>query len=464
MNTELSIAQCQQARLARDARFDGRFFIAVKTTKIFCRPICPATAPKETNVEYFPCAVMALDSGYRPCLRCRPDSAPGSWAWLGASTTFQRAVQLIEQGALQESNLTELSDRLGITDRYLRQLFNTHLGMSPKRYAQYHQLMFAKQLLHNSNLVVADIALASGFNSVRRFNDAFQTILKLTPSQVRKSAKVSSSVIQMQIAFRQPMNWAHMLAFYRLRAVTGVELIDEESYQRTFVHNGAQGWFKVMPANENTLSLELIIDDVSQIKSVISRIRRMLDLDANTALIEEHLSQSSLRSILSPGLRIPGVWDVWEAGVRAILGQQVSVAGAITQLNRLVAALGYSLDDTPCFGDIDNACFFPEPMSVLNSDLMFFKMPQSRKDTLHRFADFIQSNRDTDPEQWLDIKGIGPWTINYAKLRGQSNPDCFLVSDLIVNRVVEKLDPTTTSESVSPWGSYATFHCWNAYS
>ena len=178
--SELTSQQCQRARLSRDSRFDGHFFTAVKTTGIFCRPICPANPPHERNVEYFANQAHALQAGYRPCLRCRPESAPGSYAWKGVETTFQRAINLIDRGELQDSSLSSLAIRLGISDRYLRLLFKKYIGMPPKQYAQYQQLMFAKQLLHSSNMSIADIAYASGFNSLRRFNDAFQKKLKLT--------------------------------------------------------------------------------------------------------------------------------------------------------------------------------------------------------------------------------------------------------------------------------------------
>lgn len=220
----LTMQQCQRARVSRDGRFDGYFFVAVKTTGIFCRPICPANLPHESNVEYFGNQAQALQAGYRPCLRCRPDSAPGSWAWKGVETTFQRAMTLIGQGELQRHNLVELSARLGISDRYLRQLFQQYLGMSPKQYAQYQQLMFAKQLLHTSNMSIGDIAIASGFNSVRRFNDAFQKKLRLAPRDTRKQTAAASGRAskQLRLVYRPPFNWSHLLNFYRKRAICGM--------------------------------------------------------------------------------------------------------------------------------------------------------------------------------------------------------------------------------------------------
>ncbi|WP_241033727.1 DNA-3-methyladenine glycosylase 2 family protein [Vibrio maerlii] len=431
--------------MARDPRFDGRFFVAVKTTKIFCRPICPANLPKEENVEYFEHSSQALEAGYRPCLRCRPDSAPQSWAWKGTETTFQRAMSLIDDGALQQGSLAELSERLGISDRYLRQLFNEHLGLSPKQYALYQQLMFAKQLLHTSQLSITDVAYASGFNSVRRFNDAFVKSLKLAPNQVRKDAKGSASNT-LTLSYRGQLNWQHMLDFYRLRALDGIETVIEDAYQRRVEVNGQQAWFSAKNTGK-ALEVEFEIEDLKQVRHLVKGIRRLFDLDADTDVIESHLKLVSPELVSTQGIRIPGVWSTWEAGVRAILGQQVSVKAAIGQLNLLAQQLNGNQH-------------FPTISEVANADLDFLRMPQSRKETLKRFAIYNLDNPNTHPQEWLTLKGIGPWTVSYALLRGLSEPDCLLDKDLIVKRVMDKF-PSITTAAVSPWGSYATFHCWS---
>jgi len=443
----------QRAREARDSRFDGRFFVAVKTTKIFCRPICPAPAALERNVEYFDHAAQASAAGYRPCIRCRPESAPGSWAWLGSATTLQRALILVEQGALQTATLAQLGARLGISDRYLRQLFRRHLGLGPKQYALHHQLMFAKQLLHNSNLSISDIGLASGFNSVRRFNDAFQKMLRLTPSQLRHQNAPSGVDRQLTLAFRPPLDWAHLLAFYRLRAVASVEQVGTDSYERTFQLNNRSGSLRVEPASPTTLRMTFQLEDMSQLRPLVARVRRMFDLDADLATIEEHLLSTPLAPLVRPGLRIPGVWNCWEAGIRAILGQQISVRAAITLLNRFVEQLGAPTPE-------GSNRLFPEPAAVLASDLLFLAMPASRRATLHTFAAALAAQPDRPPDSWISLKGIGPWTIHYAKLRGLSEPDCFLATDLVVKKALQTLPPLATAD-LSPWGSYATFHCWN---
>ncbi|WP_394126524.1 DNA-3-methyladenine glycosylase 2 family protein [Vibrio hepatarius] len=447
--TSLTQNDCHIARMARDRRFDGRFYVAVKTTGIFCRPICPANLPKEENVEYFLDKAQALQAGYRPCLRCRPDSAPSSWAWKGVEATFQRAVNLIEQGALTHSSLTDLSERLGISDRYLRKLFTQHIGMSPKQYAICYQLMFAKQLLHTTKLTITDIALASGFNSVRRFNDAFKQTLKLAPSQIRKDTNLDNRMNHVDLAFRGPLDWQHMLDFYQLRSIEGLEQVTPESYQRYIRIEDCRGWFAISNPKSGVMRVEFKLDDMTKLRTLVNQVRRMFDLDSDVLQIESQLSEIEPELITRSGIRIPGVWSPWEAGVRAILGQQVSIKAAIGQLNLLTQTL-----------QPNGVTHFPTPQEISQADLSFLKMPQSRKETLSRFADYMVEHSDEPLDNWLDLKGIGPWTVNYARLRGKSEPNCFLDSDLVVKKACQKFTHLTT-ETVSPWGSYATFHCWS---
>lgn len=448
--SQLTDKQCREARYARDSRFDGVFFVAVKTTGIFCRPICPANPPKEPNVEYFANASLALNAGYRPCLRCRPDSAPASPAWMGVETTFVRAVKLIDEGALSSGSIVTLAERLGISERYLRSLFDRYMGVSPKQYALHSQLMFAKHLLHSSRMSITDIGYASGFNSTRRFNDAFIKVMRLSPRQLRKSSEDKQAENHVQLTFRPPFDWQYMLDFYRCRAIEGVEEIGNNAYQRHIVINGSKAWFRAQRTKANMLDIEFELEDPKQLRHLITQIRRMFDLDVDIAKVEAFLGHSCSTLVKHSGIRIPGVWSPWEAGVRAILGQQVSVKAAIGQLNLLVATLS----------DSENQhSYFPSASQVATADLSFLRMPSARKETLKRFAQFMENNSQQHPSQWIEIKGIGPWTIQYALLRGLSEPDHLLVGDLVVKRFIEQ-HPEITKESVSPWGSYATFHCW----
>ncbi|MCC5517435.1 DNA-3-methyladenine glycosylase 2 family protein [Vibrio splendidus] len=449
-NSTLTSEQCHLARYARDARFDGMFFTAVKTTGIFCRPICPASPPKEENVEYFSHQAQALKAGYRPCLRCRPDSAPFSPAWKGVETTFLRALQLIDHGALNSGSIVDLATRLGISDRYLRTLFDNYIGVSPKQYSLYSQLMFAKQLLHTSSMSITDVGFASGFNSTRRFNDAFLKELQLSPSQIRRTKLSENLSNHIQLVFHGPLDWNHLLGFYRRRMIEGVEDVGEDYYKRTVNVNGSKGWFKATLAKENRLDIEFELDDISQLRSLITNIRRMFDLDVDIAKVEAFFTTIDPNLVAKSGIRIPGVWSAWEAGVRAILGQQVSVTAAIGQLNLLVREIS----------DAHEKVYFPTPKQIAEADVSFLRMPGSRKETLKRFAEYMVDNEAEHPSKWIELKGIGPWTIQYALLRGLSEPNHLLVGDLVVKKFIEHRLAINT-ESVSPWGSYATFHCWN---
>lgn len=441
----------RQARLSRDARFDGVFFIAVKTTHIFCRPICPANLPKEENVDYFLTAAQAIEAGYRPCLRCHPDSAPKSYRWMGTATTFERAVKAIEQGILTTHSVVELAEKLGISERYLRQLFDQYLGMSPKRYALYQQLLLAKQLLHRSAMSVVDIAFACGFNSLRRFNDAFSKHFMMAPTQLRRQHSSTTSEYTILLPYKGKLAWTHIRDFYALRAIDGIEEVTETAYSRHLLHQGQQIKFCISPSENSNMKLTFELEDIRQLRYLISQVRRQFDLDADTDVIEQHLEQCQPGLVKLSGIRLPGVWNTWEAGVRAILGQQVTIKGAIGQLNLLVQT---------CYEGQPKPWYFPTPEQIFALDLSFLRMPNSRKETLKRFAQFMVEHTDAPVTQWLDVKGIGPWTVQYAQLRGDGQVDCFLEGDLIVKKAMHQL-PNVTAKSVSPWGSYATFHCWN---
>lgn len=461
----LSAADCRRARMTRDARFDGLFFIAVKTTGIFCRPVCPATPPLEVNVEYFDHAAKAFLAGYRPCLRCRPDSAPGSCAWRGTDTTFTRALGLIDAGALQNADLPALAERLGISDRYLRRLFQQRLGLSPKAYALFGQVMFAKKLLHETSLSVSDICSAAGFNSLRRFNDAFLKQMQLAPSAIRRDKKLNSELC-LSLAYRPPINWSAMLDFWRKRSLTGVEWVEGNSYGRTFSlcdsasGMSAQGSFEVeqVKAN-NALQLRVQIDNSALLKPLVVRIRQILDLDADINLIERQLSEApGFKNMLTPGLRIPGIWHPFEAGVRAILGQQVSVAAARTHLERLVSALAEPLNASR------ERYIFPTAKAIATSELEMLKMPASRRETLRCFAQWYQHHGEREPvTAWLELKGIGPWTLDYVQMRALGHTDIWLAGDLGIKKALVHLaeDGTFDNEQLKPWRSYATFHLWN---
>jgi AraC family transcriptional regulator, regulatory protein of adaptative response / DNA-3-methyladenine glycosylase II len=443
--------QYRQARLSRDARFDGLFFVAVKTTGIFCRPICPATPPKEQNVAYYAMAQLAMQAGYRPCLRCRPESAPHSFAWKGVDTTVERGLMLLAEHP--DLSVAEISAKLGITDRYFRQLFQQKLGISPKQYQLFEQLLFAKQLLHQSALTVEHIAQASGFLCARRLQDNLKRHTSLTPSQIRQIPRRPSQLIEVELPFRPPYNWPHVRDFLARRAVAEMEEVKPGSYARTFSLNTCKGWFSATyQATKTCFTISLEIDKLSHVKTVLAEISRILDLNADTKQISEQLLSSGLsENTLINGLRIPGIWSTFEAGCRAILGQQISVTAAVKLVATLVKELGEREQQK---------FYFPAPAAVAESDLSFLRMPESRKATLRSFAAHCAlEDVNTDLDAWKSIKGIGPWTIAYAKMRGQSQPDIWLDKDLVIKKQLATLH--IDAERVRPWRSYLTFQLWS---
>lgn len=458
-----SQALFRKARLSRDARFDGSFFIAVKTTGIYCRPICPAPSPKECNVEYFSTSIAALNHGYRPCLRCRPDSAPGSSAWKGNNTSFDRAISLINEGVLTSKSVCQLAERLGISSRYLNTLFRKNLGTSVKNYAQHQQLMFAKSLLQQTSMSITDIAFASGFKSLRRFNDCFQKKLKLTPSNLRKNKSTTTNQIRLFLSYRPPYAWLHLRDFLQKRAISPIEWTTKNSYGRTFSWrcNKSEsesefiyGQFTATHDNKkHGFKIKISISDINYLMPIINNIRRILDLDAAIENIDEQLQ--GLKGFNEPlclGLRVPGTWDLFEAGVRAILGQQISVIGALKLVSTLVERYGIKKGDMT---------LFPTPKNLLSGDLTELKMPNSRRETLKNFSRYMKENPKAPPDNWLEIKGIGPWTVAYAKMRGLSNPNIWLGSDLVIKKVVAHHNANLKPENASPWQSYLTLQIWN---
>lgn len=451
-NFDLTPSICRQARLARDRRFDGLFFIAVRSTGIYCRPICPAKLPQEKNVTYFHSSAAAANAGFRPCLRCRPDSAPGSPQWRGSESLFERALERIYQGDLSEMTMAEFSKQLGISERYLRTLFNTHIGTSAQQFIQHHRCLLAKQLLHETGLPVQEIAIASGFNSVRRFNDAFKKQLQMTPSDVRRTKLASAKQLTLSLAYRPPFDFNAMLNFLKRRQVNGIEWFDDDGYHRSFQFKQLKGSFCVgAAAQPNKLLLTLKLDQIGDIWPLVFHLRQRFDLDASSNIIEKRLSHGLTTEQIHSGLRIPLMWSLFEGGVRAICGQQVSVTAAHNLVADLVQHLGEPSGEH---------FFFPSAKAVLQADLSFLKMPQARQTTLREFARwYIEANSHT-VNDLLSIKGIGPWTVNYLKFRYLGEPDIELSSDLGVKHAINKLALSNPYDRVKPFRSYLTMQLW----
>ena len=473
----------ERARLARDPRFDGRFYVGVKTTGIYCRPICPANLPRSENVDFYRTAAAAAEAGFRPCLRCRPETAPGTPAWLGTSTTVKRGLKLIANGALDSGGIEDLSDRLGVSSRHLRRLFRKHLGASPQSVAHTQRLHFAKQLLDDSELPLNQVAIAAGFGSVRRFNDAFLNSYGRTPRELRKIRKQSrahtASSASVTLSYRQPFDWQGLLRYLSARAIPGVEIITQDCYKRSCRLEGRTSFLEVMSGSRpGTLKVTLHGFPVSDLYPAVRHVRTMLDLDAPLDSIMTVLNNDntlvSLTRVL-PGVRVPGAWDGFELAVRTILGQQVSVAGATTLAGRLAETLGDEITNNEFAEQAGIKRVFPAPGKLSHAKLEEVGIIRSRADAIRELSAQVHSGHiafdDTqDPEEFTrkitSIKGIGDWTAQYLCMRALRNPDAFPAADLGLQKALVPGDRLTTTELKSraedwrPWRAYAAMLLW----
>ncbi|MET0295666.1 MAG: AlkA N-terminal domain-containing protein, partial [Phenylobacterium sp.] len=340
---------CYRALVTRDVRFDGRLFTGVRTTGVYCRPICPARTPKLENIEFYPSAAAAQAAGFRPCLRCRPETSPDLGAWKGSSNTVSRALALIEGGALDDGDVEALAGRLGVGERQLRRLFKQHLGAAPVSVAQTRRVLLAKQLIHETRLPMAEVAMASGFGSVRRFNETFQQLFERPPAALRRAGSqeaAGGAGVSLKLAYKPPLDWDQLIAFLARRAIPGVETATPRRYARTLAIGTRRGVVAVEPGRGDHLVATVRFSDLTALPAVIARVRRVFDLAADPAAIGEHLSADPLLAPLvaqRPGLRAPGAWDGFELAVRAILGQQITVSAATRLAGKLVRAFGEPL-------------------------------------------------------------------------------------------------------------------------
>ncbi|MGQ4659973.1 AlkA N-terminal domain-containing protein [Lysobacter sp. F6437] len=475
---------CEQARLSRDARFDGLFFTAVTSTGIYCRPICPAPTPKRENVTYFSNAAAAETAGFRPCLRCRPELSPGDDSWRRGDATVARALKLIDQGALAEAPLANLAGRVGIGERQLRRLFVDRLGAAPLGVHGTRRLLFAKQLLTETMLPITEVALAAGFGSLRRFNAAFLEAYRMAPRDLRRRPRADiGEVLTLRLGYRPPYDFESMLGFLRTRALPAVEVVDADSYARVIAPpddepGQAPGWLRVSawPDGEHALRLQLHGVAPSRLLSIVARLRRMFDLDADPQAIASVLSgDSKLGPLLQrrPGLRLPSGWDGFEIAVRAILGQQVSVAAARMLATRLAHKYGRALE-TPFAPGLEH--IFPAPEALADADLSTIGVTRARAETIRNVARALLDGRvDFKPERtlddfvarWVALPGIGPWTTQYIAMRALGHPDAFPAEDLILRRVASDDDTALTArallaraETWRPWRAYCVIHLW----
>jgi AraC family transcriptional regulator of adaptative response / DNA-3-methyladenine glycosylase II len=478
---------CYRALQARDARFDGQFFTAVRTTGIYCRPICPAPTPRPENCFFLPSAAAAQAAGFRPCLRCRPEISPKLTQSFEGGAVVSRALRLIGEGALDETSLESLAGRVGVTERHLRRLFLQHLGASPSTVAQTRRILFAKQLLDETRLPVTEVGLAAGFNSLRRFNEVILKTYQRSPRELRRgredeTAGKQPSLTTLKLPYSQPLNWPAMAAFLQGRATAGVEEVGPDFYRRTIRLDGQPGLVEVryLPGQAYLLA-GIHFPKVTALGQIVERLRRIFDLGTNSLEIEAHLSRDPyLEKFVAalPGLRVPGAWDKFELAVRAILGQQVSVPAATTLAGRLVEKYGEPLTLEGLAGPVGRLRYiFPQPESLAGADISSLGMPKARAAAISSLAAAVAANPrlleeaaslEESIRQLSELPGIGPWTAQYIAMRALREPDAFPASDLGLLRAMQpengKLTPAQLekrAESWRPWRAYAALYLWS---
>lgn len=476
-----------RALQTRDVRFDGRLFVGVISTGVYCRPICPARTPKRENCRFFSGSAAAQGAGFRACLRCRPEIAPELPGWRGTSNTVSRALTLIADGFLdrEDGTVESLAMRVGMGARRLRRLFDQHLGVAPVVVAQSRRLLFAKQLLHDTTLSMTDVAIAGGFGSVRRFNHAFRSLYHRSPGELRRATTAATShlattaPVVLQIPYRPPYDWDSMLQYLRARAIDGLEVVEDGLYRRSVAHEGLTGGVTIEHRpDRHSLLATIRFPSVRALQAIVSCIRHQFDVEADVEAIAAHLSKDdALAPIIAarPGLRAPGCWDGFELAVRAVLGQQITVAAARRLGGTLVELWGNPLLHSE---DRRLTRTFPTARCLANADLSRLGMPAARRATITALAQAAISHpRLFTPggsieerlAQLQAIPGIGAWTAHYIALRAFREPDAFPATDLSLLRGATQLNDRgriTSSrllqraEAWRPWRAYAAQYLW----
>jgi len=478
--------RCYRAALSRDSRFDGWFVGAVHTTGIYCRPSCPAITPKPQNVSFFPTAAAAQQRGFRACKRCRPDASPGSPEWNVREDVVARAMRSIADGVVDRDGVGGLARRLGYSERHLNRLMTDELGAGPLAVARAQRTQTARLLIETTTMPMADVAFAAGFSSVRQFNDTVREVFAASPTQLRGArhgrtsllAPIAPSTVTVMLPARPPFDAHSLLQFLGARVVPGVETWDGTTYGRSLRLPHGAGTVALRP-HDSAVACTLTLGSLADLQTAVQRCRRLLDLDADPVAIDGQLGDDDVLAPLvrkRPGLRSPGAVDGAELLVRAILGQQVSVAGATTIAGRLAAAAGETAT-RPAAGDASQpSLLFPSPEALLAIDPATLPFPRSRRDALRAACAAIvagdlridaASDRREMEADLCRLPGIGPWTARYVAMRALGDPDVFMPTDLGVRHALERLglggDPksaTARAESWRPWRSYALHHLW----
>ncbi|MBB2909641.1 AraC family transcriptional regulator of adaptative response / DNA-3-methyladenine glycosylase II [Streptosporangium becharense] len=462
---ELDFTSCYRAVVARDARFDGRFYTAVTSTRIYCRPICPARTPSSRNVRFYRHAASAEAAGFRPCRRCRPELSPGDPGWDHRGDLVGRALRLIDEGVADDDGVTGLAGRLHITGRHLHRLFTTEIGAGPLAVARTKRLLLAKQLLTETRLPITDVAFAAGFGSVRQFNAVMKETYGFPPGELRDATGrgAAGDALTLRLHRREPYDAGTLIRFLRARAIPGLEHVDGTSYRRA-----VPGGTVTLTPRPDHVRLDVDIDDTRRLAWIVARCRRLFDLDADPEAISAALGETSLAPLVAarPGLRVPGAWDGFEVAVRAVVGQQISVAGARTILGRVAARAGRPI------GGEEPAHLFPTAAELAEADLGGLGLTGRRVATLKALAAKVAGGEiDLDGAQepaevvarLMEIPGIGPWTGSYVALRALRDPDAWPAGDLGLRRAMACLGiPDNHIERWRPWRAYAALHLWSS--
>jgi len=470
---------CMPAFYSRDARFDGRFFIGVVTTKIYCRPVCPVPFAKKSNVVWLASAAAAEAAGFRPCRRCRPQAAPGTPAWLGSSAVVSRALRLISEGALDDGDVNRLGERIGVGARQLRRLFVKHLGAPPLKIAITRRLHFAQTLIEETDLPITSIAMSSGFSSIRQFNHAMRTSVGKSPTEIRQlrdDIKPQRDGLVVRLPYRPPFCWRETLHFLKTKAIPGVETVERDCYRRTIEIEGVAGTIAVWQDGDNPqLVFQIDLPRVDFLMEIVERVRRIFDLGADPVQIATDLKRDPyLRPFLNslPGLRVPGAWDGFELSVAAILGQNLSARafGRNSSMKRLVEKLGRPI--TTSVRGLTH--LFPKPHELVNADLSMAGVFDERARAIRELARAVckgklsyQASKSLDEtiSRIRAIAGLDESTAHYIAMRVFSEPDAFPSADPGLQRIlgggdnpVSTVESMQTAEGWRPWRAYAAMH------
>ena len=469
----LDAERCYRAAQSRDERFDGWFYVAVRTTGIYCRPSCPAVTPKRANVDFYRSSAAAQQRGFRACKRCRPDAAPGSPEWDVRGDVVARAMRLIADGVVDRDGVEGLAIRLGYSARHVHRVLVEQVGAGPLALARAQRAQTARVLIETTNLSMTDVAFAAGFGSVRQFNDTVREVFAAPPGELRRKSHRGEVVdeigsVTVRLSARMPFSGRDVFEFVGARAVPGVEWWDGEVYERVLSLPHGHGVVAAQPAADH-VSATFRLTDWRDLAPAVRRVRRLFDLDADPVAVDAALGDDPILMPLvleRPGLRAPGSVDPAETVVRAVVGQQVSVSGARTVTGRIAEVCGEPLT----LGHDRLSRAFPSMERLADSPADALPMPTSRADTIRRVASLVADreivldpgiDRAAVAAQLLDVRGIGPWTANYVVMRGLGDPDVFLDTDLGVRRALDQLDlAATAAQRWSPWRTYALHHLW----